>query len=126
MNVRQQFTRYEAARFAREAALAWLAVAYPLAFGTDLRPLAIGVGRLVWPQAKAAGIKRPAPHDALKFRTSSFRYLEALAADAAVRCDLNGNAVEPVSAEHRNRALEMKAEFERIHRERARARSARP
>ena len=102
---------------AREAALAWLATAYPKMFGDEVKALALGIGRQVWPRAKAAGVQRRALHDALKWRTSSFRYFDALIADG-MRFDLEGNAVEPVSDEHRRRALEMKAEGERIQRER--------
>jgi sRNA-binding protein len=106
-------------KLAREAALKWLSETYPLAFGVELRALALGIGHQVWPRAKAAGVRRRALHDALKWRTSSFRYLDTLIADG-MRFDLEGNAVEPVSAEHRQRAIEMKAElFERIQRERA-------
>jgi sRNA-binding protein len=96
-------------KLARDATLIWLAIAYPLAFGTDVKPLAIGVGRQIWPQAKAAGIGRRALNDALKFRTTSPAYLEALAADAAMRFDLDGQRKESVTAEHRARPIEMKA-----------------
>ena len=84
-----------------------------------MKPLAIGVGRQIWPQAKAAGIRRRALNDALKFRTTSLRYLDALASDTAMRFDLDGCAVESVSIEHRRRALEMKAGLEQIQHERA-------
>ena len=106
-------------KLARDAALTWLAIAYPLAFGTGVKPLAIGVGRQIWPQAKAAGIRSRALNDALKFRTTSLRYLDALASDTAMRFDLDVYAVELVSIEHRRRALEMKAGLERIQHERA-------
>lgn len=106
---------------AREAALKWLSETYPLAFGVEARPLALGIGHQVWPQAKTAGVQHRALHDALKWRTSSFRYLNALSRDGAMRFDLEGNAVAPVSGEHRRRALEMKAEFDRVQRERAEA-----
>jgi sRNA-binding protein len=106
-------------KLAREAAVKWLSETYPLAFGVEVRALALGIGRQVWPRAKAAGVQRRALHAALKWRTSSFLYFDALIADS-MRFDLEGNAVEPVSDEHRRRALEMKAErFERIRRERA-------
>jgi sRNA-binding protein len=73
--------------------------------------LAIGAGHLIWPAAKEAGIKRNALNDALQFRTNSVRYLKALAADGAMRCDLKGNDVEPVSPENRSRAIAMRAEL---------------
>ena len=76
-----------ARKLARIQALARLAVEYPAVFGTDIKPLAVGVGRLAWPEAKAGGIKRRAFHDALKWRTSSIAYLEALAAPGAMRFD---------------------------------------
>ena len=108
-------------KLAREAALKWLSETYPLAFGVEASPLALGVGRLIWPEAKAVGIRRAALNSALKHHTSSFRYLDALITDG-VRFDLEGNAVEPVSAEHRQRAIEMKVEFDQVQRERAEAR----
>jgi hypothetical protein len=95
----------------RAQALTWLAATHPAVFSADVKPLALGTGNSVWPAAKAAGIKRAAFNAAMKFRTGSARYLEALAAPGAMRCDLAGNAVEPVSDEHRARALEKKVEL---------------
>ena len=92
-----------------EATLAWLSSTYPASFGVDVRPLAIGAGRLVWPQAKLAGIKRRALNDAMKRHTGSNLYLERLAAPGAVRVDLGGAEVELVSEEHRERASSMLA-----------------
>jgi sRNA-binding protein len=86
-------------------ALAWLAETNPVVFGPAVKPLAIGVGRKIWPQAKAAGIKRQALNDALKWRTNSVAYLDSLTADNAVRCDLDGRAIEPVNSEHRAGAV---------------------
>ena len=86
-----------------EATPAWLSSTYPASFG-DVRPPAIGAGRLIWPEAKAAGIKRRALNDALKRRTGSSLYLERLAAPGSVRVDLDGAEVELVSEEHRERA----------------------
>ena len=37
----------------------WLSDAFPAAFGGDMKLLALGVGRLVWPAAKAVGISAP-------------------------------------------------------------------
>jgi hypothetical protein len=71
-----------------------------------VRPLAIGIGALIWPQAKAAGITRKAFNDAILRRVNSVFYRQALAADGALRFDLEGNAVESVSPEHRLQALE--------------------
>jgi sRNA-binding protein len=100
---------------ARDAAMAWLAATYPTAFGLngEVKPVAIGVGKLIWPAAKAAGIKRRALNDALSRRAASFAYLTALAADGAVRVGLDGDAVEPVSIEHQVFALDRLAEIER-------------
>ena len=84
-----------------DAAMDWLAATYPAAFGLsgDVKPVAIGVGKLIWPAAKAARIERRALNDALSRRASSLAYLEALAADGARRVGLDGDAVEPVSIE---------------------------
>ena len=99
---------------ARAKAVQWLAQTYPAIFGLDLKPLPLGAGRLVWPHAKAAGIRRRALNSALQWRTTLVAYLEILARDGAMRCDLEGNAVGPVSAEHRKRASEMAADRLRI------------
>jgi sRNA-binding protein len=90
-----------------------LASTYPLGFGTDVKPVAIGVGKLIWPAAKVAGIKRRAPNDALSRRAASPAYLSALAAGGAMRVGLDGDAVEPVSLEHQVFALDRPAEIER-------------
>jgi ProQ/FINO family len=102
-----------ARRIARDAAMEWLAATYPLAFGADVKPVAIGVGRVVWPAAKAAGIKRRAFNDALSRRSGSPAYLETLVADGAVRIDLDGGVVEPVGLEHQVNALDRLAKIER-------------
>jgi sRNA-binding protein len=101
-----------ARRVARDAAMAWLAATYPLAFGADVKPVAIGVGKLIWPEAKAAGIRRRALNDALS-RASSLAYLEALAADGPMRVGLDGAQVEPISIEHQIHALDRLAEIGR-------------
>ena len=79
----------------------------------DVKPVAIGVGKLIWPDAKAAGIKRRGFNDALSRRASSRAYLEALAADGAMRVGLDGDAVEAVSIEHQVLALDRIAKIER-------------
>ena len=69
-----------ARRIARDAAMDWLASTYPLAFGADVKPEAIGVvAALIWPDAKAEGIKRRevSMTGALSRRASSRAYLEA-------------------------------------------------
>ena len=78
-----------------------------------MKPVAIGVGKLIWPEAKAEGIKRRAFNDALSRRASSLAYLEALAADGAMRVGLDGDAVEAVSIEHQVFALDRIAKIER-------------
>jgi sRNA-binding protein len=77
---------------AREAAMDWLAATYPDAFGFngDVKPVAVGIGKLIWPAAKAAMIGRRALNDALSRRASSLAYLEALAADGAMRVGPRG------------------------------------
>jgi sRNA-binding protein len=100
-------------KLARTEALAWLAAGYPVAFGPDVKLLALGVGRLIWPRAKAAGVRCRALNDAIKWRTGSIHYLDALAAAGAMRCDLTGNVVEPVSVEHREIAFAREDEIAR-------------
>jgi hypothetical protein len=95
-----------ARRLARDAATDWLQRTYPNVFGAEVRPLAIGVGAVIWPIAKAAGITRKAYNDAILRRVNSVFYRKALAVDGAVRFDLEGNAVDVVSPEHRLQALE--------------------
>ena len=53
---------------------------HPAVFSANAKPLALGVGKLIWPRAKATGINRPAFNAAMKYHTTSIRYLEALAA----------------------------------------------
>jgi len=100
---------------ARDAAMDWLAATYPAAFGlnSDVKPVAIGVGKLIWPAAKAAGIWRRALHNALSRRAGSIAYLEALVVDGAMRVGLDGDPVEPVSLEHQVLALDRPAEIKR-------------
>jgi sRNA-binding protein len=74
-----------------------------------VRPLAIGAGRLIWPEAKAAGIKRRALNDAMKRHTGSNLYLERLAVPGAVRVHLDGAAAASVTDEHREGAIAMLA-----------------
>ena len=84
----------------------WLGREYPLAFGADVKPLAIGIGKQLWDQAKAAGIGREAFNAARSKRTTSLSYLKALATDGAQRHDLDGNPVEAVAIEHQVHAFE--------------------
>jgi ProQ/FINO family len=98
-----------ARRRKRDSALTWLASTYPAVFGADVKPLVIGAGRLIWPRAKAEGVGRSALNDALQRRTTAPAYLDALSADGALRFGLDGLAIEPVSPEHRECAIAMKA-----------------
>jgi hypothetical protein len=102
---------FAAWKLKRAQALAWLAATYPAVFSADVKPLALGTGRLVWPEAKVAAINRAAFNAAMKFRTTSPRYLDALTAPGAMRFDLAGNAVESVSLEYRERATAMLVEI---------------
>jgi ProQ/FINO family len=95
---------WQARKLARSQTLSWLAAAHPLAFGLDVKPLALGTGKSIWPAAKAAGIKRRAFNDALKWRTGSIAYLSALTAPGSMRFDHDGHEVEAVSDEHRELA----------------------
>ena len=65
---------FAAWKLKRAQALTWLAATHPAVFSADVKPLALGTGRLVWPQPKAAGIKRAAFNAAMKFRTTSPRH----------------------------------------------------
>ena len=72
--------------------------------------MAIGVGKLIWPDAKAAGKRRGSMSDG---HVHNAAYLEALAADGAMRVGLDGDAVEAVVIEHQVLALDRMAKIER-------------
>jgi ProQ/FINO family len=101
--------------------LAWLAAQYPATFGADMKPLMIGAGREIWPVAKAGGTKRQELNDAMKWRTRSLAYLDALGVEGAMRHSPEGRAIEPVSDEHRAGAIAARAEITRIRDEQTRA-----
>jgi hypothetical protein len=105
-------------KLGREAALKWLSRTFPAAFGPVAKPLMVGVGRQVWPQAKLAGIKRQALNVALKHYTRSLAHLDSLIVAGAVRIALNGQEVELVTDAHRATAVATKAEISRIRSER--------
>ncbi len=86
------------------AARAWLRTSFSVAFGFPVLPLAVGVGKDIEARAAAAGLKRSAIKAALRYRTSSRAYIEAVAAEGATRFDLDGQAVETVSGEHQAHA----------------------
>lgn len=96
---------------ARKQATAWLATTYPAVFGVVVKPLMLGAGRAIWPEAQAAGVKRAALNAAMKWHTNSFAYLDALVEPGAMRFGLDGNAIEAVSEEHRAVAVARKAEL---------------
>ena len=78
-------------------------------FGYPPRPLAVGIGKLITPAARAAGIKREDIGRALHFHTGSHAYLNALAADGAMRFGLDGEPVGPVEPVHRTETLKLLA-----------------
>jgi hypothetical protein len=94
---------------ARLAALAWLKAAYPALFGYPPRPLAVGIGKLITPAAREAGVKREDVGVALHYFTPGQSYLAALATDGAMRCGMDGEPVGPVEPEHRTEALKLLA-----------------
>ena len=94
---------------ARLAALAWLKTAYPALFGYPPRPLAVGIGKLITPAAREAGVKREDVGAALHYFTRGQSYLEALAADGAMRFGLTGEPVGPVEPDHQREALKLLA-----------------
>ena len=92
---------------ARLTALAWLKAAYPVLFRYPPRPLAVGIGKLIAPAAREAGLKRYDVGAALHYFTRGQSYLQALAADGAMRFGLDGEPVGPVESEHRTEALKL-------------------
>ena len=99
---------------ARSETLAWLKGAYPALMGPLLPlPLPLRFGDMVFPRAQEAGCTLQAVRDAIKFHCNGIAYLEAIAATGAMRCDLEGASVEPVTAKHqafaKNRVAEIAA-----------------
>ena len=82
------------------ALLAMLTERYPATFrheGEPPRPLAIGTGdRLIAERALDPALV----HTAMRLYTRRHAYRHALAQDGAMRVDLDGHEVEPVSQEH--------------------------
>ena len=81
----------------------------PVLFGYPPRPLAVGIGKLIAPAARAAGIKREDIGAALHYFTRAPKLFQALAADGAMRLGLDGEPVGPVESEHRTEALKLLA-----------------
>jgi hypothetical protein len=82
---------------ARILASEWLRQTYPALFGWPPRPLMVGIGLPIVEAGQAAGFKRAHIGRARWFHVSRGRYLEALAAEGAMRHGLDGEPVEPVS-----------------------------
>jgi hypothetical protein len=97
---RLSLARQRKLRQARLGALAWLKGTYPSVFCYPPRPLAIGVGKVIFIAAKAAGIENHPVRAALSFWTRSHSYQLALTAPGAMRCTLNGAEIELVDAQH--------------------------
>jgi sRNA-binding protein len=90
-----------AAHAERLRLLAILKATFPASIGA-LKPLKIGAARdleAALPECPARDLRR-----ALAVHTGRSAYLRALAAEGAMRVNLDGHEVEPVSAEHRAQA----------------------
>ncbi len=93
---------------AEEAARQFLAETWPALFA-DPVPLPIGMAQIVHAAGKAAGCtggRRERHKVALSWWCGSPAYLAALAEDGAMRRDVDGAPVEPVSEEHRQYAIQ--------------------
>lgn len=76
---------------------------YPEAFKAH-KPLKIKIIEDLFADEKTTGLSRKKIRLAIRFWCTGPRYLEALLAKGAVRVDLGGNTVEPVSKEHQEDA----------------------
>jgi len=96
---------------AKEVA-AWLKTTFPALFATHPPlPLAIGVHSLIL--QINPNINRAALGAAMHWHTSKPAYLRSLAAPDSMRYDLDGNPVEPVTAEQRDFAKARLAEWQK-------------
>ena len=99
-------------RRARSETLARLKETYPALMVPPL-PLPIGFGDLMFVRAQEAGHSLFAVISAIKFHCNGIAYLEALAAEGVIRCDLDGIPLEPVAAKQqafaKNRLAEIAA-----------------
>jgi sRNA-binding protein len=86
---------------AREKALDWLRSQFPGAFNFHYQPLATDTRQRVVAAAQEAGRDIKAVDGAIRLHTSHTRYLFQLSQPEAIRIDLSGNPVEPVSEDHR-------------------------
>jgi hypothetical protein len=99
---RKALERHKAA----DEAMLWLRQKYPAAFNYDYRPLALNTRDSIADIMAQSGITFRALGDAIRRHTEHTRYLFQLSQPEAVRIDLNGNPVEPVSDVHREHAAE--------------------
>jgi hypothetical protein len=79
---------------------AWLRVTWPALFCDPPKPLVVGIHKPIMARASEAGLRWYAVGVALRDWTRRPRYLEALAADRAMRWGLDGEAIERVASEH--------------------------
>lgn len=96
-------TKKQRRRKARLDASRWLRANFPALFAAP-KPFALGAGRALVKTGIAGGKSRQAIGAAIHFYVHSKGYLTALAAEGSARHGLNGEPVEPVSAEHRAEA----------------------
>ena len=94
---------------ARLAALAWLKVAYPALFGYPPRPLAIGIGKLIWAAAKDAGVKRDIIGGALHYHVHRHSLSRGPGRGRRDALRPGRRGVGPVEPEHRTEALKLLA-----------------
>jgi RNA chaperone ProQ/FINO-like protein len=111
---------------ARRDALAWLRNAFPALFGYPPLPLAVGIGKAIVAVAIEAGRAKHATRAALHYWVHGHAYLVALAAPGAMRCGLDGQAVEAVDPQHQAEAARLIAEIDEARSKRAAGRRLGP
>jgi hypothetical protein len=87
-----------------KAARKWLRKQWPAVFNASSPPLAIGVGDTLIEEAVRAGIERRIINRTMSKHVRTPKYLWRCAQNGALRHDLNGKPVEPVSDQHREDA----------------------
>jgi sRNA-binding protein len=85
----------------RRRVLAALRALWPHSIGA-CRPLALGIAHAI--AAELPDLPRERLRAVISYHCRSTRYLRACSAEGAMRVDLRGAEVEPVSAEHRAQA----------------------